>query len=130
MLLIALRAEYQISVDPARNRVFYQNFAPMRSARALPHYLPDWQATLARVRPGFDVLGDMQVVNEGRSALLATFQAAEQLIVAAGVRLMAEVHVPGRPTRRHSDEVTTDRAMPVRHFLSVWEALQFLDEPA
>lgn len=128
MLLIALRPEYQLSVDQARNRVFYQNFEAMQFARALPHYLLDWAAALARVRPGFRILSDMQIVNQANPALQARFQAVERLIVAHGVCLVAEVSVPGVPTRRHCDEVTTEQAMPVRQFLSVWEALQFLDE--
>ncbi|WP_310397473.1 hypothetical protein [Hymenobacter sp.] len=128
MHLIALRPEYQLTVDDVHNRIFYQNFGPMRGAVSLPHYLTDWAAALAEVRPGFCILSDMQVVNQGNPALLATFQAVERLIVAREVRMVAEIHVPGWPTRRHCDAVTTSQAMPVRQFLSLWEADQFLDD--
>jgi hypothetical protein len=128
MHLIAFRAEYQITVDHAQNRVFYQNFGPMRTAQALPHYRADWQAALAEVRPGFCILTDMQVVNENGGALLNEFQAVEQYIVQRGVHLVAEVHLPGLPTRRHTDAVTTRQAMPVEYFLDIWDATQFLDE--
>ena len=127
MHLIALRPEYQLMVEPARNRVFYQNFGPMQTATALPHYEADWAAALAEMRPGFQILSDMQVVNQTTCALLSHFQAAERLIVAHGVHVVAEVHLPGLPTRRLTDEVTTSRAMPVRQFLSIWEAAHFLD---
>lgn len=127
MRLIALRAEYQLMAEPARNRVFYQNFEPMQTANALPYYEADWAAALAEVSPGFQILSDMQVVNQTNSALLKHFQAVEQLIVAKGVQMVAEVHVPGLPTRRLTDEVTTSRAMPVRQFMSIWEAAYFLD---
>ena len=127
MRLIALRPEYQIMVEPVRNRIFYQNFGPMQTATILAHYREDWTAALAEVEAGFHILSDMQIVNQTNSALLVEFQAVEQLIVAGGVRVVAEVHVPGRPTRRYSDEVTTSRAMPVRQFLSIWEAAHFLD---
>ena len=129
MQLIILRSEYQLSVDRAQNRLFYQNFEAMQLARQLPHYLADWQAALAEVEPGFNILSDMRIVNQANPGLLSTFQHVEQLIVARGVRIMAEVHVPGAPTRRYADEITTEQAMPVRHFMSVWEAMQFLDEP-
>ena len=128
MQLIALRPEYQLSVDYAKNRVFYQNFGQMQGAAALPHYLTDWAAALAEVRPGFSILSDMQVVNQVTPALQTNFQAVEQLIVAHGVCVVAEIHVPGQSTRRHSIEVTTSQAMPVRQFLSLWEADQFLDD--
>lgn len=129
MLLIAFRPEYQLSVDRAKNRLFYQNFASMQFAQQLPHYLVDWQAALAEVKPGFSILSDMQIVNQANIGLLPSFQLVEQFIVKRGVRIVAEVHVPGTPTRRLTDEITTGRAMPVRHFLTVWEAMQFLDEP-
>ena len=128
MRLIALRPEYQLMVEPALNRIFYQNFGPMQTASALPHYQADWMAALAEVNAGFHILSDMQVVNQTTAnALMADFQAVEQLIVARGVLMVAEVHLPGLPTRRHSDEVTTAQAMPVRQFLSIWEAAHFLD---
>ncbi|WP_345122486.1 hypothetical protein [Hymenobacter antarcticus] len=99
----------------------------MQTATDLPHYEADWAAALAEMRPEFQILSDMQVVNQTNSALLAHFQAVERLIVAHGVHIVAEVHVPGLPTRRLTDEVTTSRAMPVRQFLSIWEAAHFLD---
>lgn len=127
MLLVAARPEYQLSVEPAKNRVFYQNFGPMQGALALPHYLADWAAALAEVHPGFTILADLQVVNQSNPDLLATFRAVERLLAQHGAGVMAEVHVPGLPTRRHSDEVSTGAATPVRHFLSLWEAVQYLD---
>lgn len=127
MRLIALRSEYQLMVETGRNCVFYQNFAAMQTAESLPHYLADWTAALAEVGPSFHILSDMQVVNQTSNALRADFQAVEQLIVARGVLIVAEVHIPGLPTRRHTDEVTTAQAMPVRQFLSIWEAAHFLD---
>ncbi|MFC6222741.1 hypothetical protein ACFP2F_05765 [Hymenobacter artigasi] len=99
----------------------------MRTATALPHYVADWTAALAEVEPGFDILSDMQVVNQLNTNLLTDFQAVEQLIVGHRVRMVAEVHLPGLPTRRHCDAVTTSRAMAVRQFLSIWEAAHFLD---
>lgn len=129
MVLLALRPEYQLSVDQTRNCLFYQNFEAMQFAYELPHYVADWQAALTYIRPGFRLLSDMQIVNQANPALLVTFQEVEQLIVDHGVHLMAEVHIPGFPTRHYSTDINNGQAMTVRHFLSVWEALQFLDEP-
>jgi hypothetical protein len=128
MRLIAFRSEYQLTVDDARNRIFYQNFESMLGATALPHYLTDWATALAEVSAGFSILTDMQVVNQLGTALRPEFQAAEDLIVQHGVGIVAEVHVPGLSTRHCYDAVTTSKAMPVRHFLDIWDATQFLDE--
>ena len=38
MVTITLRPEYQLTVDPAKNRIFYQNFERMQWATSLPHY--------------------------------------------------------------------------------------------
>ena len=128
MRIIAFRSEYQLTIDPAQNRIFYQNFGQMRAATFLPHYRDDWSAALAEMSPGFVILSDMQVVNEHGTALLHEFQAVEQLIVQRGVALVAEVHVPGLSTRHYTDAVTTSQAMPVEYFLDIWDATQFLDE--
>ena len=130
MQLIVFRPEYQLSVDRTKNRLFYQNFESMQFAPQLPHYVADWQAALAEVESGFSILSDMRVVNQANLKLQTSFRRVEQLIVAHGVRIVAEVHVPGAPTRRRADEVTTNQAMSVRHFMTIWEAMQFLDEPS
>ncbi|WP_426059854.1 hypothetical protein [Hymenobacter sp. B1770] len=128
MRLIAFRPEYQLTVENEKNRLFYQNFLQMQQATCLPHYIEDWKAALAEVSPGFSILSDMQVVNQASQTLRVKFQAVEQLIVQRGVSVVAEVHVPGLPTRRSCDEVTTSQVMPVRQFLTIWEAAQFLDD--
>jgi len=130
MRIIAFRPEYQILVEDAKNRVFYQNLPPMQLAMSLPHYLADWEATLREVEPGFTILCDMQIVNQVCPGLREKFQKVEQMIVGRGVSIVAEVHIPGLPTRRATDEVTTGQAMPVRYFLSIWEGAQFLDDLA
>ncbi|HEX8505432.1 MAG TPA: hypothetical protein VF630_08695 [Hymenobacter sp.] len=128
MRLIAFRPEYQLTVDVAKNLIFYQNFDQMRDATALPQYLADWGAALAEVQPGFSILSDMQVINQGNPQLKAGFKQVENLIMERGIRMVAEIHVPGQTTRRCLDEVTTSLAMPVRQFLNLWDAAQFLDD--
>ena len=64
MVTIALRPEYRLTVDPAKNRVFYQNFERMQWATSLPRYVADWAAALAEVRVGFSILSNMQMVNQ------------------------------------------------------------------
>ncbi|HEX8328616.1 MAG TPA: hypothetical protein VF629_13825 [Hymenobacter sp.] len=128
MRLIAFRPEYQLTVDDTKNLIFYQNFEPMQEATALPHYLEDWHAALATVKPGFTILSDMQVINHGSPQLHTSFKTVEQLIVERSVRMVAEIHVPGVSTGRRAAAVTTSLAMPVRQFLNLWDAAQFLDE--
>ena len=79
------------------------------------------------MRADFRIISDMQVVNQTTNILMTDFQAVERLIAALGVHMVAKVHLLGLSTCRHYDEVTTSRAMPVRQFLSIWEAAHFLD---
>ena len=79
------------------------------------------------MRADFRISSDMQVVNQTTNILMTGFQAVERLIAARGVHMVAKVHLPGLSTCRHSDEVTTSRAMPVRQFLNILKAAHFLD---
>jgi hypothetical protein len=125
---IAFRPEYQMAVEHDKNRIFYQNFGPMQKAMALPHYRSDWAAALAEVQPGFTILADLQIVNQANPELVNLFREVQVHIIEKGIRLLAEVHVPGLPTRSYSDEVNANEALHVRNFLSLWEAAQFLDD--
>lgn len=127
MRLIAFRAEYQITVNPDKNRVFYKPFAEMNQAAALPHYLADWQLALAEVRPGFTILTDVTQMQAPNPHLLDTFVAAQSLLVAGGVRLVAEIYSPDSEHRATSEAASRRSALPVRRFLDLWEGDQYLD---
>lgn len=127
MHLIAFRPEYQITLDAIKNRIFYKPFVEINAAMELPHYLADWQQALDRVRPGFTVLTDTTQLTTNSPALFDTFVAAQALIVAHGVRLVAEIHQPGALTAAVSAEASRRSALPVRRFVDLWEADQFLD---
>ena len=127
MHLIAFRPEYQITVNPAKNRVFYKPFAEMNQAAALPHYLADWQLALAQVQSGFTILTDVTQMGAANPHLLDTFVAAQSLLVAGGVRLVAEIHLPDSVHQATSEAASRRSALPVRRFLDLWEGDQYLD---
>ena len=128
MRLIAFRPEYQITVDPVKNRIFYKFFAEMNSAQALPDFLPDWQRTLAQVQPGFTILTDTTQLTASHPDLLDTFVAAQALVLAHGVGTVAEIHRPGAPTEAVTEQARNRSALSVRRFVDLWEADKFLDE--
>ena len=127
MPLIAFRPEYQLTAEPAQNRLLYTVFAEMQAAPALPHFLADWAAALAAVQPGFTILTNVVALTTSNVALQADFVAAQQLIVARRVAMVAEIHRPDSPTHNASAEISTASGMPVRTFLDAWEADRFLD---
>lgn len=127
MGLTAYRPEYHLLIDAARNRLCYLCYEALSVAPELPHYLTDWQRALAQLRPGFTVLTDLSLTRGPNLGLLPTFAAAQQLVVAAGVRAVAEVHPRGSATRQTSAALQRESALPVRIFHSVADAEAFLN---
>ena len=119
MHLIAFRPGYQITVNPAKNRVFYKPFAEMNQATALPHYLADWQLALAQVQSGFTILTDVTQMDAANPHLLDTFVAPQSLLVAGGVRLVAEIHLPDSVHQATNEAASRRSALPVRRFLDL-----------
>ncbi|UYZ62680.1 hypothetical protein [Hymenobacter weizhouensis] len=132
MALIAFRSEYQLSTDSERNRIFYKPYAPIQTAQELPHFLADWEQTLSAVQPDFTVLVDLSEYEQPNSLLFDQTVQVQRILVSAGVRLVAEVHLPAA-NRLDSEQAVEQSNMPVRYFTDLWEADQFLntlDEPA
>ena len=123
--LIAFRSEYQITVEPNHNRIFYKHFAELAHARELPEYLHDWQQALDAMRPGFTILSDMTELAELSGPLAELFGQVQQMLDGRGLRMIATVYASGH--NLHEDS-TPER--PRRVFTDLWEADKFLDELA
>jgi hypothetical protein len=127
MRLIAFRPEYQLTVEPDRNRIFYKHYAELEHAADLPDYLPDWQQALNAVQPGFTILTDVTNLPTTSETLTRLFVQAQQMCVSHGVRQVAEVHSPEADTYRASRLAREQSSMPVRTFSDLWEADKYLD---
>ncbi|GAA4359293.1 hypothetical protein GCM10023185_25810 [Hymenobacter saemangeumensis] len=130
MRLIAFRPEYQLTVDPARNRIFYKHYQELGDAVDLPDYLTDWQQALDAVQTGFTILTDVTNLPSTSEQLMQLFVQAQQLCVSRGVRQVAEVHSPEADTYKNSRLAREQSAMPVRTFSDLWEADKYLDDLA
>jgi hypothetical protein len=127
MRLIAFRPEYQITVEPNRNRIFYKHYPELAQAAELPDYVSDWRQALAEMRPGFTILSDMTALDSVSALLAALIAEAQQLAIEYGVGLVAAVHAPDSATHRAALAGELDSALPVRSFIDLWEADKFLD---
>ena len=128
MRLIAFCPEYQITVEPARNRIFYKHYAELASASALPDYHNDWELALEAMQPGFTMLSDMTDLPTVSDHLADLIGRAQQMVIGRGVRLVAAVHAPGSETYYASETVRQESGLPMRTFTDLWEADKFLDE--
>ena len=128
MYLIAFRPEYQITVEPTRNRIFYKHYAELAQAQDLPDYLADWQLALAAMQPGFTILSDMTDLPVVSDQLAELIGRAQQLVMGLGVRQVAAVHAPGSETYHISETVRAEAELPMRIFTDLWEADRYLDE--
>lgn len=128
MQLIAFCPEYQITVEPARNRIFYKHYAELAQAQELPNYLNDWRLALAIMQPDFTILSDMTDLPTVSNHLAELIGLAQQLVIGMGVRQVATVHAPSSETYYISETVRAESALPVRTFTDLWEADKFLDK--
>ena len=128
MQLIAFCPEYQITVEPARNRIFYKHYAELAQAQELPNYLNDWRLALAIMHPDFTILSDMTDLPTVSNHLAELIGLAQQLVLGLGVRQVATVHAPSSETYYISETVRAESALPVRTFTDLWEADKFLDK--
>lgn len=127
MRLIAFRSEYQITVEPIHNRLFYKHYAELAHTTALPDYLSDWEQALEVMRPGFTILSDMTDLPTVSDQLAGLIGQAQLLVMRRGVRLVAAVHAPGSETYHASNTVREESSLPIRTFTDLWEADKFLD---
>jgi len=128
MYLNAFRTEHQITVGPARNRIFYKHYAELAHAQELPDYHGDWQQALAVMQPGFTVLSDMTDLPTVSDHLAELIVQARQRVVSHGVRLVAAVHAPDSETHYASETVREELGLPMRTFTDLWQADKFPDE--
>jgi len=128
MRLIAFRPEYQLTVDPTRNRIFYKHYHELGDATELPDYLSDWQLALGAVHSGFTILTDVTNLPATSEHLTKLFVQAQQLCVSHGVRQVAEVHSPDADTYKASRLAREQSSLPVRTFSDMWEADKYLDD--
>ncbi|SNC75226.1 hypothetical protein SAMN06265337_2768 [Hymenobacter gelipurpurascens] len=126
MHLIAYRSEYRLYFDESRNMLLYERLEELTFATELPYYLLDWQRALTKVRPGFTVLCDVRLTLGPNTTVLPTFLRAYELMLAAGIAVMAEVY-PDGPTRMAvSQKLRQLSPLPTRQFTDLADAEGFL----
>ena len=126
MHLVAYRPEYRLYFDEPRNMLLYERLEELTFAKHLPYYLQDWQRALAKVRPGFTVLCDVRRTLGPNTDVLPTFLRTYELMLAAGIAIMAEVY-PAGPTRMAvSQKLRQLSPLPTRQFTDLAAAEGFL----
>jgi hypothetical protein len=126
MHLLVYRPEYRISLDEQRNMLLYERLEELTFAKQLPYYLTDWQRALEKVHPGFTVLCDVRRTLGPNMDLLPTFLSTYEMMMAAGIAMMAEVY-PAGPTRMPVSRILGQlSSLPTRQFTDLSEAEEFL----
>jgi hypothetical protein len=126
MHLIAYRPEYRLYFDEPRNMLLYERLEELTFAKQLPHYLTDWGRALEKVRPGFTVLCDVRRTLGPNTDMLPTFLRTYELMLAAGIAIMAEVY-PERPIHMAvSRRLGQLSPLPTRQFTDLAAAEGFL----
>ncbi|QNH63088.1 hypothetical protein [Hymenobacter sediminicola] len=127
MPLVAYRPEYRIYLDEERNHLMYERMEELTLAPDLPHYLPDIERALKLVKPGFTLLCDLRRTLGPNLKVLPLFQASREMLQAAEVGMIVEVHSQQPSMRRLTQMLRRKVALPTQQFTELEEAEAFLE---
>ncbi|MBD2714633.1 hypothetical protein KBK19_06265 [Microvirga sp. STR05] len=126
MPLIAYRPEYRIYLDEERNHLTYERLEELTLAPDLPHYLSDIARALKLVKPGFTLLCDLRRTLGPNLRVLPLFQASREMLQAAEVGMVVEVHSPQPSMLRLTQMLRRKVSLPTHQFTELQEAEAFL----
>ncbi len=126
MTLIAYRPEYRIYLHASHNQLTYERLEEMTLATELPHYLADTERAISMVAPGFTVLSDLRRTLGPNFGLVPIFNSSREMLRAAGIGLIVEVHPGTHGTRQLMRQLREQSALPTRLFTDMAQAKAFL----
>jgi hypothetical protein len=126
MHLIAYRPEYRIYQDTRLNMLLYEQMEEMTFAKRLPYYLGDCQRALEQIQPGFTVLCDVSRALAPNPDLLPTFFRSHELLLSAGIAMMAEVFPAGLTRMQVHGMHNQLSSLPTRQFSNLASAEEYL----
>ncbi|MBB6609559.1 hypothetical protein H7F15_00780 [Pontibacter sp. Tf4] len=125
---VAQNSCYDLSVDKARNRVYFTIHGYWKSKSAVPDLLGDWKKIIALTQPGFTVLTDMRTMITHPQEMNELHMAAQQIIIDSGVRQVAHVMPTDKIAHLQLNSFKTNSTLPYRTFNSVEEAETWLNQ--
>ena len=129
MKTLVERDQYKISVDPVKNRLFFEAWGDLVEPEQFMHIPEDWSTACSHVSPGFTVLGDYSRV--GVHIMKKESSEGMKVVFDAGVKKVAVFwgkKVLGRWTTEQAAEEASDKYAAVRKsFETRAEAEAWLD---
>ncbi|HET8859304.1 hypothetical protein [Marivirga sp.] len=126
MITIAKNEQYSLMVDITKNRAFLKINGFWRNKEDIPGYLQDWDEALNKLTKGFTLLTDATEMVIHPGDVRDVHSKAQQKIVSAGVKKVAELHRSG-VAGVQLDSVSNESGMPKQKFDNKEKALQWLD---
>ncbi|HEX8530496.1 MAG TPA: hypothetical protein VF646_10750 [Cytophagales bacterium] len=124
---IARNACYEITFQPAKNRLYLTITGFWGDPSAVPFYRSDWQKALARVQPGFTVLADATRMKTHPAPVQALHESIQRLLQREGMGLSAKVVAHDDMADLQCDAMLRRTGLEVSKFASRAEAEQWLD---
>ena len=125
---IAKTQYYDISTDPAKNRIYLtlSGFWPDKSI--VPDYINDISKSIQNVTPGFTILADMRAFKTATEEIMALQKQAGVIMIRAGIGRTAEIVPQEMKIQQMALENNTkDSGMTRMTFHDVTEAEKWLD---
>lgn len=126
MKQIAKNDQYELSVDVSKNRAYLTINGYWRNVEQVSGYISDWRRAVNYLSDGFTLLTDASTMKTHPQDVKELHKAAQELIINAGVRQVAEVLSDVIATAQ-LNAVSNDSKMPKKGFSSREEANAFLD---
>ncbi|MEM6845776.1 MAG: hypothetical protein AAF632_26435 [Bacteroidota bacterium] len=123
--LVADTPQYKIEVLPENNRAYLTIVGFWRNPEAVSEYLNDWKHAIKQLENGFTLLTDARDMKIHPTSVRPIHEQAQNLIIEAGIRGVAEVQ--GSIAEVQLDSVSAQTQMPKRNFTNPDEAEKWLD---
>lgn len=123
---IATNDQYDLRVDPDKNRAYLTIKGYWRNVDQVSGYLTHWKEALTKLNSNFTLLTDASQMKTHPADVKNLHNEAQKFIIKAGVKQVAEVQ-SNVIAHAQLDAVSSQSKMPKKNFSSREEAEAFLD---
>jgi hypothetical protein len=121
---------YEILFDSSKNRIFLCIKGFWKNRDAVSDFLENIKKALSLTNPGFTILTDLQLMITHPQELNSLHEEAHNLIMEAGVRLVAHVVPADKIANLQTNSIAQTTGLPVHNFSTTHEAEEWLDKGA
>jgi len=117
---------YELIVDTEKNRLYYNLFGFWRSVDVVPDNYDDTKTAMSKLKPGFDVLGDLRTAKPPPEPVAELHIRTQKLAIDMGLSRTAEVY-DEESVKYMAERYSRESKMDTQVFSNISEAEAWLD---